>query len=131
MRMTNMMKYYVSRAAVTAVAVALLLLAGSSWWIAAVVGVLVLGFFLLAPRGGRYVVKAEHVVTALRRDERTQAVANKAARNGFVALMLAAAALAIYWGAIAETGVPAYVLYLLVALGWVVYFVSDFWLRRM
>jgi hypothetical protein len=76
------------------------------------------------------VVKAERGATALRRDEWTQAVVNKAARNGFVALMLAAAAVAIYWGYVAKTGVPAFVIYLLVALGWVVYFASDFWLRR-
>ena len=125
-----MRNYYVSRLAVTALVVAVLLLAGSPWWVVTVVGVLVLGFFLLAPRGGRYVVKAEHGVTALRRDERTQDVANKASRNGFIVLMLAAAAVAIYWGVVAETGVPAFVLYLLVALGWVVYFASDFWLRR-
>lgn len=128
--MTDMRKYYVSRGALTAVVVAFLLLAGAPWWIVTVAGVLVLSFFLLAPRGGRYVVKAERGATALRRDERTQAVANKAGRNGFVALMLAAAAVAIYWGSVAEAGVPAFVLYLLIALGWVVYFASDFWLRR-
>jgi hypothetical protein len=131
MRMTDMRKYYVSRVALTAVAVAILLLAGAPWWMVTVGGVLVLGFFLLAPRSGRYVVKAERGSTALRRDEWTQAVVNKAGRNGFVALMLAAAGVGIYWGSIAETGVPAYLLYLLVALGWVVYFASDFWLRRM
>jgi len=125
-----MMKYYVSRVAVTVVAVAVLLLAGAPWWMVTVGGVLVLGFFLLAPRSGRYVVKAERRSTALRRDEWTQAMVNKAGRNGFVALMLAAAGVGVYWGSIAKTGVPAFVLYLLVALGWMVYFASDFWLRR-
>jgi hypothetical protein len=130
MRSADMTKYYVSRGAVTAVVVALLLLAGSPWWMVTVVGVLVLGFFLLAPRSGRYALKAERGATALRRDEWTQAIVNKAGRNGFVALMLAAAAVAIYWGSVAKAGVPAFVLYLLVALGWVVYFASDVWLRR-
>jgi hypothetical protein len=125
-----MMRYYVSRLVVVAVAVALLVLAELPWWIAAVAGVLMLGFFVWAPRGGRYVTRRQPGVTALRRDERTQAVANKASRNGFVALMLTAGAVAIYWGVVAETDVPAFVLYLLVALGWLVYFISDFWLRR-
>jgi len=125
-----MMKYYVSRLVVTAVAVALLVLAELPWWIAAVVGALMLGFFVWAPRGSRYVTRDKAGVAPLRRDERTQAVADKAGRNGFVALMLAAAAVAIYWGVVAETDVPGFVLYLLVALGWIVYFVSEFWLRR-
>jgi hypothetical protein len=128
--MTDMLKYYVGRGVVTALVVALFLLAGSAWWLAAMAGALVLTFFLLAPRSGRYVVKAEVGATALHRDERTQAVANQAGRNGFVALMLAAGAAGVYWGSVAKTGVPASVLGLLVALGWVVYFASDFWLRR-
>ncbi len=130
MRVTDMMKYYASRVAAVAVAVGLLLVAGSPWWVVTAIGVLALGFFLLAPRSGRYVVKAECGATALRRDERTQAVAHKAARNGFIALMLATAAVALYWGAIVKAAVPTYVLYVLVALGWVVYFASDSWLRR-
>jgi hypothetical protein len=128
--MTDMMRYYGSRAVVTALVVALFLLAGSVWWLAAGAGALVLTFFLLAPRSGRYVMKAEAGATALRHDERTQAVANKAGRNGFIALMLAAGAVGVYWGSVAKTGVPASVLGLLVSLGWAVYFVSDFWLRR-
>jgi len=128
--MTDMMKYYVSRGVVTALAVALLLLAGSAWWTATLVGALVLTFFLVAPRSGRYLVKAEPGVPALRGDERTTAVANRAGRNGFVALMLAAGAVGVYWGSIAKTSVPAFVLGLLVSLGWVVYFASDFWLRH-
>ena len=103
-----MSRYYVSRGAVTAAVVALLLLAGASWWIVIVVGALVLGFFLVAPRSGRYVLKSERGVTALRRDERTQLVVNKAGRNGFVALMLAAAAAGIYWGSIAKNRCPRF-----------------------
>lgn len=103
-----MLKYYASRLVVTAAVVTALLSAALPWWMAAATGALTLGFFILAPRSGRYVTKAEGGITALRRDERSQAVTDKASRNGFIALMLAAAAAGIYWGLIVETSIPSF-----------------------
>jgi hypothetical protein len=128
--MTGWMQYYASRAAVTAVVVALLLLSGSTWWIVVTVGVAVFGFFVFASRSGRYVVRAERGVTPFRRDERARAIAHLAARNAFIVLMVALAGVCIVYGFVLNRGLPVLALYLLLALGWVSYFVSDVWLRR-
>lgn len=67
---------------------------------------------------------------ALRRDERTQAINDKAARNGFVVTIGAIGGITLYFGSIVLTDVPVTVLSLVLALGILTYFVSDFWLRR-
>ncbi len=94
------------------------------------VGVVAFGWFLIAPHIGRYAVHPEYGVTALRRDERAQAINDRAARNAFVVCMLAAAAVAIYYEAFAAASVPVDVLKWLLVLGAVAYYASDFWLRR-
>jgi len=102
----------------------------AEWWLAALIGVIVLAFFLWAPSSGRYAVHPEHGVMALRRDERTQAINDKAARNGFVVTIGAIGGITLYFGSIVLTDVPVTVLSLVLALGILTYFVSDFWLRR-
>ena len=67
---------------------------------------------------------------AVRRYERTQAIADKAARNSFNVLMLAATSIAVYFGSIARTDVPIALVCLLGLLGMVVHFAADIWLRR-
>ena len=67
---------------------------------------------------------------AARRDERTQAIADKAGRNSFLVLMLAVASIAVYFGSIARTDVPIALVCLLCLLGMVVHFAADIWLRR-
>ncbi len=128
--MTGMKAYYVSRAILSIVFGAVFLLAGSAWWIAVLVAAIAFGWFLIAPHIGRYAVHPELGVTALRRDERTQVVNDKAARNAFVISMLAVAAVAIYYEALAAGSVPVDVIKWLLVLGAVAYYASVFWLRR-
>ncbi len=128
--MTGMSRYYVSRALISVIIGGLLALMGLHWGMAVLGGVLVFAFFLWAPRSGRSAVHPELGVTALRRDERTQAINDKAARNAFVVIMLVMGGLAVYFGTIAPAEVPVSILSLVLALGVVTYFVSDFWLRR-
>ncbi len=128
--MTGLSRYYLSRALISLAFGGLLALTGSPWWMAVLVGLLVFALFLWAPRSGRYAVHPELGVTALRRDERTQVINDKAARNGFVVTILAIAAIATYFGTIAQTDVPILALHLSLVLGVMTYFFSDFWLRR-
>jgi hypothetical protein len=128
--MTGMTRYYVSRAVIALAMGLLFALTGSPWWLAALIGGLVLAFFLWAPLSGRYVVQPENGITALRRDERTQGINDKAARNAFVVSMLALAGISIYFGAVAPALVPVALLNLVLALGALTYFASDVWLRR-
>lgn len=125
-----MTRYYISRVIISAGLVLILVLTGLEWWLAVLMGVIVLAFFLWAPRSGRYAVHPELGATALRRDENTQAINDKAARNGFIVTIGAIAGITIYFGSIALTDVPVTVLSLVLALGILTYFGSDFWLRR-
>ena len=82
--MHGMAWYYSSRAILTILFACLLALAGMEWWMAILMGVIIFAFFLWAPHSGRYAVHPEFGVAALRRDERTQTINDKAARNAFV-----------------------------------------------
>ena len=69
--------------------------------------------------------------TAVQRDERTQAIVDKAARNAFVVLALSVAGIVIYFGMFARTSVPVTALNLTLVLAGLVYVGTDFWLRRL
>lgn len=128
--MSGMSLYYISRAIITVAFVFLMALLGMEWWKATLMGVIVFGLFLWAPRSGRYAVHPEFGVTALRRDEHTQAINDKAARNAFVVTMLAIAGAAIYYRSIAAAAAPVALLESTLILGALIYFVSDYFLRR-
>jgi hypothetical protein len=126
-----MILYYASRTLIAWIFAALFYIAGASWWVAVLVGLVVTAWFLYAPRSGRYQVEPERGVTALQRDERSQWINDKAARNAFVVLGLALGGLNLYFGSIAgATSVPIeWMRWLLVgAVG--VYMISDIVLRR-
>src|SRR5512138_1679174 len=95
---TGMKAYYVSRAVISVLFGLIAVMTGSEWWVGLLVTALAFGWFLLAPRIGRYSVHPEAGVTALRRDERSQVINDKAARNAFVATMLAVGGVLIYCG---------------------------------
>ena len=127
--MTGMKSYYVSRAIIS-IAFGALFAAGSTWWTGILVGALAFAWFLLAPHIGRYSVHPEFGITALRRDERAQAINDKAARNAFVISMLTLGGIIVYFGTFAVTSVPIAVFKWLLILGALIYYASDFWLRK-
>lgn len=126
--MKGMTLYYVSRAIITALFCFLLSATGMDWWLAALMGALTFALFLWAPHSGRYAVHPELGVTALRRDERTQVINDKAACNAFVAAMLTLAGLALYFGT--QGSIPVKFIEYVLLLGLLVYYLSDFWLRK-
>ena len=125
-----MSRYYISRTLISAALGGLFALTGASWWMALLATATACAFFLWAPRSGRYAVHPKFGVTALRRDERTQAIRDRAARNAFVVTILAVAAIAVYFGSVARTDVPIAFLSGAIALAALTYFASDLWLRR-
>jgi len=127
--MTGMKSYYVSRALIS-IAFGVLFAADSTWWTGILVGTLAFAWFLLAPHIGRYSVHPEFGITALRRDERAQVINDKAARNAFVISMLALGGIIVYFGIFALTSVPITVFRWLLIIGVLIYYVSDFWLRK-
>ena len=128
--MKGMSRYYLSRALVSAAVVVLLMLGGTPWWGAMLSGVIVFGLFVWAVRSGRYVVHPELGVTALRDDEYTRAIRDRAARYAFVAVTLILGGVGFYFGRIAHADVPVPVVSGVLFLGGIVYFASDFWSRR-
>lgn len=129
--MNAMSRYYLSRALFCVVFGGLFRLAGWPWWLAILAGVVPFAIFLWLPRSGRYVVRPELGATALRRDERTQRIADRAMRNAGMVTMLAIAGVGIYFGLIAPANVPVAVLNFVLLLGILVYWVSDFRMRRL
>jgi 1,4-dihydroxy-2-naphthoate octaprenyltransferase len=123
-------RYVVSRAVLTAVLGAALYAGGLPWWGAVVACLGALVFFLLAPRCGRYVVKDDGGAAPLRRDERTRAIRDQAARNAFILTVLALAGLAIAYGLILDAAVPVSALGGVLGLAALAYAVSDLRLRR-
>ncbi len=128
--MTGMRAYYISRALLSVGFGVLFVLGGASWWVGILIAAVAFGWFLLAPRIGRYSVHPERGVTALQRDERSQMINDKAARNAFVICMLAVAGVALYHHSLALSSVPTAVLEGILVLGAAVYYISDFLLRR-
>ncbi len=128
--MSNMRSYYVSRFAVAVGFGFLFYLVGGSWWQGVLAGGAAVAWFLWAPHSGRYQVTPELGVTALRRDERSQWINDAAGRNAFVGVMLAAGAIAVYVRSVGMAQVPIRALDWLLILGGLLYFGSDFLLRR-
>jgi len=128
--MKELLPYYLGRAAISAVFAVLVDLAGAPWWGAVIAGIAMFGLFAWAVRSGRYVVRPEHGVTALRSDEYTRAIRDRATRYGFVAVTLALGVVAIYYGLIASAAVPVPVVGGILFLGWAVYYITDVWSRR-
>jgi polyferredoxin len=123
------MAYIVSRGAVAAVFSGILYAGGLTWWIAALVGVLTFAFFLAAPRSGRYVVQGDGIAP-LRRDERSGAIRDKAARNAFVVTILAVAGLTVAYGRVLDAAIPVSALSGILGLAAVAYAISELCLRR-
>jgi Ca2+/Na+ antiporter len=124
------MPYIASRAVVAAVLAVALYFGGLPWWSAAIAWVATLTFFVWAPGSGRYVVREKDGVTPLRRDERSQTVTDKSARNGFVVTVLAVAALTMVYGRVLEDSVPVSALVGVLGLAALTYALSDLLLRR-
>jgi nitrogen fixation-related uncharacterized protein len=119
------MPYIASRAALAAVLAAALCFGGLPWWSAALAGLLTLAFFLWALRSGRYVVQEKGGAVPLRRDERSQTVTDKSARNAFVVTVLAVAALTMVYGRVLEDSVPVSALVGVLGLAALTYALSD------
>src|SRR5512141_1842429 len=128
--MRGMTVYYVSRVVFSICCALLLLVTGMAGWLAAILGLVLIGLFIWAPRSGRYSVHPELGLTALRRDERTAAINDKAARNAFVVTVLILAAILIYGHSSALTAIPTSAIELSMVAATVAYFTSDLFLRR-
>lgn len=125
----NMMPYYLSRTILSIAFGVLLFVTGLSLWKAVLIGVLILALFLWAPHSGRYSVHPEFGITALRRDERTQLINDKAARNAFIVSMLTIGAIGAYVGLFGVINISVGVFIVLI-IGALSYYISDLWLRK-
>ena len=123
--------YYVSRLIIAIVLGGLFALLGAQWWIAVLAGSLALAVFFYAPLSGRYTVQPDKGLAPLGRDEFSRSVTDKAGRNAFAFMMIALAGIVIYSLLSTRTVVAVTALSVVLALGVIVFFVSDYWMRRM
>ena len=126
-----MTSYYVSRMIISILLGGLFVLLGAQWWMAVLVGLLALVVFFYAPLSGRYTVQPDKGLTSLGRDEFSRSVTDKAGRNAFAFMMIALAGIVIYSLLSTRTVVAVTALSVVLALGVIVFFVSDYWMRRM
>jgi len=108
----------------------LFLATGSPWWMALQIVGLLFALFLWAPHSGRYAVHPEFGITALRRDERTQVINDRAARNAFVVSMLLLGAVAVFSGVSGMMSITLGVIKIVLLAGALTYFACDLWLRK-
>jgi hypothetical protein len=126
--MSMSFRYVATRLFVAAVMAVLVGLVGGSWYLAGVFGGLSFVVLMVARRGGRYLTSADGSV--LRRDERGREIADRAARNGFVVLMLATGTLSMVFHALGRAAVPVGLLEGALALAALAWLASDLWQRR-
>lgn len=123
--------YYVSRMMISIVLGVLFALLGAQWWIAVLAGLLAAAGFFYAPLSGRYNVQPDKNLAPLGRDEFSRSITDKAGRNAFAFMIIALAGIIIYSQLSTRMAVPVSTLSVLLALGVIVFFVSDYWMRRM
>jgi hypothetical protein len=87
--------------------------------------------FLYAPLSGRYTVQPDKGLNPLGRDEFSKSITDKAGRNAFAFMMIALAGIIVYSQLSTRIDVPVSALSVILALGVIVFFVSDYWMRRM
>ncbi len=121
--------YIVSRVVLSAACAGALVLGGLAWWIAVPAGAVIFVFFLLVGKTDRYVIRDDAGAAPFRRDERSQTIRDKAARNAFVLTVLCLAGLTIAYGRL-DAAVPVAALGSLLALAAATYAVSELLLRR-
>jgi hypothetical protein len=126
----NLMPYYISRAGISILITGLMIFTGSHFWLSFLSGALILIMFIIAPLSRRYSVHPEFGITALRRDDFTSAVNEKSARNGFVAVTILITGAAGFSAALGGGLVTAQALKLMLLTGLLVYYISDFFYRR-
>ncbi len=128
--MSNMSKYYFSRALVALALGAISFMLNGSWPRAIGLALGTLALFLYLPTSGRYIIRSKNSIAPFRIDEYSQAIRNQAARDGFVVMTLGFFLLQAY-SAVTKTALTANHFTILFILGWLTYLVSDLWRRRM
>lgn len=126
-----MNRYYISRGVLSIAFGVLLYLVSDTLVLGLLSAILTFIIFVFLPRSGRYKVLAHKGVTALRRDEWMHSINQRSGRNAWVIVAIAGSGLVLYYGLISPGDVPVNLLSLLLLLGMVTYYVSDFWLRRL
>jgi hypothetical protein len=125
-----MRSYYISRGVLSIIFGGAAYLISGSVWVGALSIVIVFATFILLSRSGRYVVRPEKGTTALRRDERTEAINQRSGLNAWVVVAVSGSGLVLYYSLVSPGDVPVGLLGSLLLLGLATYYVSDFWLRR-
>lgn len=121
--------YYVTRLALVALWLLVAVVAGLPVWLSVPTAAAMIAYFLWLPRSGRYVVREDQPLAPMRRDERSQAISERAATWAFVVQTLLVVA-GIVWGVLSHRQELTGFLGLVLAAGLMTYLVAQGWLGR-
>ncbi len=121
--MKGLMWYYLTRAGLALLAAGVAWRASGSPWLATAAGVVMMAVFVWYARSGHFVVDSTRPLAPLQRDEREQAITQRAATYAFVTVMVGLALVNVLhpsaqWSSRVLLG------------GLVVYFLARAWLRH-
>lgn len=128
--MGSLRNYYFSRMFIGIVFGMLFIFFGAPWWAGLLAGLITLLGFAWAYHSGRYVkqIRADGQMKLVH-DENTRAIANKAARNGFVMSVLALAFINLYFWKSGSDTLPIGYLQAILAISLLTFAISDIILR--
>jgi len=128
--MRSLRNYYLSRIFIGIVFGMLIIFLGAPWWAGLLAGLITLSGFAWAYHSGRYVkqIQADGQMKLVR-DENTRAIANKAARNGYVMSVLSLAFINVYFWKSGSDTLPIGYLQAILAISLLTFAISDIILR--
>lgn len=125
-----MQSYYISRSLIAALFGGLIYWFGGSILAGVLSAAAIMAVFIYLPRSGRYRVDPKKGAAPLRRDEWSQNVNQRSGLYAWVAVTITGGVLVLYYGLISPGDVPVGMIGALLLLGVLIYYLSDFWLRR-
>lgn len=126
-----MKRYYISRGIISFALGGILYMISRSSLLGLFSMVLIFILFVYLPRSGRYTVNPQKGATPLSRDEWGQSISQRSGRNAWVIVTITGSGLVLYFGLISPGDVPTGLLGGLLILGFITYYISDYWMRKL
>lgn len=121
--------YYLTRLALIALWLLVATVGGLPPWAGVLPAAAMIGYFIWVPLSGRYIVHEDRPLAPMRRDERSQAVTNRAVTWAFTVQMLLLGS-GIVWATLSHQEQLGAILGFILATGMLTYLVAQGWLSR-
>jgi len=121
--------YYLSRLAIVALWVVVATVGGLPPWASVLSAGAMIGYFVWLPLSGRYIVHEDRPLAPMRRDERSQAVTNKAVKWAFMVQILLLGA-GMVWATLWHQEQLGAILGFILATGMLTYLAAQGWMSH-